>query len=313
MKKYGNFKIWGGVIAFLLVAILPFMAKADIDDLNIENNPLRLNYTVYVGGVRALEVEVMAQMDDDAYILDAAADTVGWLGEVADWHTSSESYGLISDTNGLEPREAFISHIRRGVEIRREMNFDDDGMITVQEFKRGVEREPETGGMDMEGRRNSVDVLAGMFALSYYANNGEFCSHNVPLFDGQRRVDYMPELVGERQLRESRYSSYSGDAFLCEIDFKAIDGFDRRDRAGYFYQTYRTGAVRHRRHEEVQPARVWLAKVEENGPIIPVRFMVNTMFGNAILHLTSYEEITDDEEIANNDEIFNNEILSQSN
>ena len=101
-------------------------------------------------------------------------------------------------------------------------------------------------------------------------------------FDGRRRFDMRFRDLGRRALPAGSYSSFTGTAQQCVVDYIPVAGYKRSQERGVFW--------RGRSGDDRPPINVWFAAVSPGGPPVPVRFETETPLGGVVVHLTSVEK-----------------------
>src|SRR5262249_36494665 len=112
---------------------------------------------------------------------------------------------------------------------------------------------------------------------------GASCEQTVPIFDGHRRFDVLMKDSGTEKLEGGDYSFFNGMATKCQVDF-AMRAGSRKDREGsHFWDDGKNGGSTR------PPIYIYLAKVKNNLPPMPVRAETDTFFGSVMVHLTKIE------------------------
>jgi hypothetical protein len=120
-------------------------------------------------------------------------------------------------------------------------------------------------------------LSASLMATRNLAESGR-CEQTLPVFDGKRRFDLIFQDAGQGNLPKSRLSAYAGPATMCIMTMKRISGFSKERRyAGRWEE------------EKQEPPTLWVARVREDLPPVPVRFTGAIALGSMVVHLTKVE------------------------
>jgi hypothetical protein len=229
--------------------------------------PMRLDYTIYAGGLRALSLDLRLATDPPAYRLQSQVRTTGFLADLVPFVLEAVALGALTP-DGPRPDRYVTANRWRDRDIRRVvMNYGDSATP-------GVTAEPSPQKDDRSvvpeaKRRATVDPLTGIFDLLLARGAG--CAGTAEIFDGRRRYDISAATGGSKRVDPGSYGVYSGTATLCRLSVETIGGFWNRfdERKRY-----------------PDAVRVYLADAVEGAPPVPVRIEMDTGYANIIGHLT---------------------------
>lgn len=269
--------------ATLLLSPAPVQAQyknASIQPDLAKPKKLGLKYDIYAGGFRALDALLELDLDKKAYDMALEAKTQGFIGDLFPWKASYTTSGHTDDHGDLVP----TTHISRSTwkksEKLTEMDFDPNGkllkMTTQKGDKTTVERD-----IDQKLAGDAVDMLTGVLMMFKNAENTDKCAGSFPVFDGKRRFNITMKDDGQENLIKSDYSSFEGRALRCTVRVEPVAGFDKKDaKRGWM-------AVQAHTEKRNKPTTIWLAPVEKEGTVVPVRMEISSDYGTVVAHLTN--------------------------
>lgn len=263
---------------FALVSVLVFLL-APASALS-QTKSTELTYDVYAGGFKALNADLVLDLDRQAYDITMTAHTQGFIGSLFPWRATYKTAGQTTRSGEMMPSQHIARSSWKDEEKITEMNYGPNGKllkITVQEGeKTTTERK-----IEHELAADSVDLLTGTLLLMQRAKNGNECKGSFPVFDGKRRYNITLTGGGEDVIKDTGFSVYSGKALKCTMKVEPVAGFKPKD--------YKRGwlAVQNHTEERKKPPTIWFARPDANGPVIPVRMEINSSYGAVVAHLTA--------------------------
>ena len=261
-------KLWAGGLCALVLFIPDGRALAS-DQIQ------KMIYDVYAGGFHVVQADVTIDYSDPKhYDLFMGAKTHGFLGKVAPWQGTFESYGWVNGGD-LQPKLHRSSAIWRGEEEIKSYNYSKDGGFQSLVIKDNGKPE-ETEDIDPALTQGTTDALtAGLLVFEQVAR-GEECTGSSEVFDGKRRFEQTFTLSA------SKYNIYSGAAQQCTLEIKPIAGKWHDKPRGWL-------SIQEQGRDRGMMPTVWLANVKDGGPAIPVKIRVKTAYGTLFMHLAQYE------------------------
>ena len=243
----------------------------------------KMEYDVYAGGfhVMAADLTVDAAKKKN-YLLRLEGYTRGFLGKVANWKGVFETKGWYNPKTGSATPEKHLSRTDFTGEMElKEYFYNKDG--TFREYR--IKNEEEDGSakpVEAELTSNTTDALtATLTTMNNVARKGK-CEGSEEVFDGKRR--YRREFVhkGEVELKGGEYNVYNGPAVECTVEVKPLAGKWHEKPRGWM-------SIQEQGRERGTMPTVWLAKVADGQPAIPVKIRVKTQYGTLFMHLTRYQ------------------------
>ena len=251
---------------YFLVSSGPLLAS----DLRQHN----LEYLVYIGGLRAINISFNSSIRKDYYRGKLKLKTEGLIGKLFKWSSSAFSYGEIKQST-VFPQRAGRDSIWQNKNRKVRLNFQRNGVPIVK-----LVPEPPnikyrlSPSLQLAGTRDLIGAIVSY--LSFAGESGS-CVKSEAIFDGKRRYNLEFENQVKMALTRDQYSTYHGPSLRCHIKLEKIAGF--RPETGR-YKWITDGS-----------ARIWLGRVFPNAMMFPVRIEADTNFGGLFVHLISAEQV----------------------
>lgn len=231
-----------------------------------------LGYDVWTGGFRTLDVTMDYSGDGEgaAYSGELTAVLQGPLTYLGDYTLILEADGQLSE-EGLVPLVASMTQLEDDDKETRQIVYDSNGIPKVTEVdKHGLkEHEPPQAALV----KSNFDPLSGGFALIWLVAHTEQCEGVARVFDGKKLIEITGKNAGTRVVEPSAYGLFSGEALVCELKLKLLAD----------------GKKAPRQDEMPTGLKVFLARMEPDGPLVPVRMEGESEFGAVMVHITKYE------------------------
>lgn len=244
-----------------------------------EPRKLALGYDVYAGGFRALKASLDLDLDKNAYDMSLSAKTEGFIGDMFPWEASYETSGHANDGQLTPTIYTSKSAWKKKVKFT-EMNFDPRGnllkMTTQEGNKTTVDRD-----VKKDLAQDAVDMLTGTLMMMQNTKNTDKCEGTFPVFDGKRRFNITLTDQGIDVIKQSDYSQFSGEALKCALKVEPVAGFKEKDKKRGWL------AIQNHTEERKKPPTIWLSRLEEGGPVVPVRMEIASSYGTVVAHLSA--------------------------
>lgn len=286
-------KIWNSIYksvtcaAFAALFAMPVVADAGYENVSlrydvVEPRKLDLTYDVYAGGFKALKAGLGLDLDKNAYDMELAAETQGFIGDLFPWSASYSTSGHAEDGELIPTLYTSKSAWRKKVKFT-EMTYDPKGNVLKTTTQEG-EKTTVNRDIKKELAENAVDMLTGTLLMMQNAKNSNKCEGSFPVFDGKRRFNIKLKDEGTAIIAKSDYSQFSGEALKCTITVEPVAGFKEKDkkRGWMAVQSHTAG------HNKLPT--IWLARLEQDGPVVPVRMEIGSDYGSVVAHLTKSEK-----------------------
>ena len=83
-------------------------------------------------------------------------------------------------------------------------------------------------------------------------------------------------------MKSSGYNLYEGSAEKCTVEVRPVAGRWHEKPRGWM-------SIQEQGREKGMLPTVWMAKMNENGPAVPVTVRVKTDYGTLFMHLVKYQ------------------------
>ena len=238
---------------------------------------LDLTYDVYLGGLHIFTFDVDMALQPDRYRVTVQGETRGVVGLLYSWHTKAAAEGL--DQGGrIEARRYATESDWQGSQRTVQLRFEDDGRYELQQTP-PPEPDPEIeGGLPKALPDATVDPLTLAIATTRTFEATGRCDQTVPVFDGRRRYDLTLKQVDATVLPPNEYSIYQGAAVRCSLGMKRISGFRKSWQSRHQWDA-----------DAPAPPTVWVARIGEDTPPLPVRYEGAIALGTIVIHLSKAE------------------------
>lgn len=271
-------------VVFVAVVVISASARAGYENVALrydvgEPKKLDLGYDIYAGGFKALKADLVLDLDKKAYDMELAAKTQGFIGDLFPWEASYSTSGHAEDGVLLPTLYTSKSTWKKKVKTT-EMAFDPKGNVMKTTTQEG---DKTTVNRDLEKKltEDAVDMLTGTLLMMQNAKNNDKCEGSFPVFDGKRRFNITLQDAGMDVIKKSNYSKFSGEALKCTVKVEPVAGFRAKDKKRGWM------AVQEHTEARKKPPTLWLARLEENGPVVPVRMEIASDYGAVVAHLSA--------------------------
>ena len=263
---------------FITSAVLLFSAFPAF----AETQHQRLVYEVYAGGIHAVQAELnVGYSGNDRYDINLAAKTRGFLAKLAPWQGTFESNGWVNDDGSLQPELHKSTATWRDESEVKEYNYSRSGTfesLVITEHDKAPER-PELEAALTQG---TIDALTATLLVMEKTGEGGKCEGTSEVFDGKRRFEMVFVPQEQELLQPTRYNVYEGNTQICTVEVKPV--------AGQWYDKPRGWlSIQEQGRERGTMPTIWMGKIAEDGPAVPVKILVKTAYGALFAHLAEYE------------------------
>jgi hypothetical protein len=266
------------LLAGAFMASPPAQAAAD-PFANVNN--LKLSFSVYLGGLHLMDSSADFKRKGQNYQLSMEAGTQGLTRVLVPWDADLDSAGNMKGGKIRPSKGVIVTNWEKKparVEFKYANGKQQKTLFDPQPDMNKNEAVPD------KLRQEALDPLNGIMQMMAGIAYGKGCQQTVPIFDGHRRFDVILKDAGEQQLDGDDYSVFTGMATKCQVDF-AMRAGSRKDREGSrFWEDAKNNGKR-------PPVYIYLAKVKDGLPMLPVRAETETFFGAVMVHLTDVENL----------------------
>ena len=255
---------WPIKLALLLTClVLPGLAAAE----SMPQQRIELAYDVYLGGFLAGSVDLTVEHGKGRYLISTTSRSHGLLDFLIELRRRNKSQGLFSDRQAKPTRNATTGSWAgqaRSVEIK----YDAGGEVRFTTSPSAEEDEREA--VPPHHLPGTMDPLSALYQAILHLDKGTGCTGRSKVFDGRRRYDFQFEAMDGGR---TDGPFYAGPASICRLRHIPISGFSRR-----------TWLPRLTRPEWTD---IWLAKLRDDLPPVPVRLQADAGLGAMVAHLVA--------------------------
>lgn len=256
----------------------PYYQNASLRYDIAEPRKMDLQYDVYAGGFHALDAKLALDLDKKAYDVGVDAQTKGFIGKIFPWQASYTTSGR-SVKGVLVPTNSTARSSWRSKTSLTEMNYDPAGRLIKTTTQEG-QKTTVNRDIDKTMATDAVDILTSALLMMQNAKNTQKCEGSFPVFDGKRRFNLTLHDAGTDVIQKSKFSSFSGEALRCTLKMEPVAGFKDKDlKRGWM-------AVQAHTEERKKDPTIWLARLDDKGPVVPVRMEIASEYGTVVAHLS---------------------------
>lgn len=241
-----------------------------------DDERMRLEYALYVGGFSAMKGTVRVNLAPDRYETTLEAATQGLADFIVSWTARAVTRGT-RNGGDFAPHEHRSDNVWRGEPRSVALQYGDDRSVTAK-----AEPDPATDDRDPVPpplTRGAVDPLSAFVAVMENLRRGADCNRSTAAFDGRRRFDMIFRDRGSQPLPPGGYSSFAGTARLCRVEYVAVAGYRRKQERSIFWRGP---------DGERPPVDIWFAPLTPGGSPAPVRMETHTPLGQVVVHLIHF-------------------------
>jgi hypothetical protein len=242
----------------------------------------KMTYEVYAGGIHAVQAQLIINTSDpEHYDIVMTAKTRGFLGSVAPWEGTFESHGWTLQGPEFRPQQHKSTAIWRGESEISEYLYTKDrrflGLTITEDGKK-----PDTREVAAELTEATTDAFTAALQVMQAVGEGQACEGSSEIFDGKRRFRQVFADNGTAELTESKYNIFRGKASECTVEVIPVAGKWHEKPRGWL-------SIQEQGRALGTMPTVWMAKLDQDGPAVPVKIRVKTDYGTLFMHLAQYE------------------------
>lgn len=267
-------------ITVSLLITLGLGAKAQPPQGMLADHAQHMVYEVYAGGINAVQADLLVSYDRSSeYHMRLDARTQGFLGSLVPWEGVFETKGWSEKTTDKPEMHQSVS-IWRDEKETKTYHYSKDGRFKgLSIVEEGKDKSPAE--LDEELVQGTTDALTATLQMMKYVSSGGKCEGRNEVFDGKRRYGLVFNHKAEEELQKSRYNIYQGPTSRCEVEVVPIAGAWHKKPRGWL-------SIQEQGREKGMLPTMWMAKIDENAPAVPVKLRVKTNYGTLFAHLVEY-------------------------
>ena len=271
-----------GIIFSLLFAVCLLSGTAAAEE-RLKHGLQAMTYDVYAGGFHVVAANLDVDLSKkNRYRLELGAHTRGFLGALAPWKGTFRTDGWYEAKTGKVQPQLHVSTTtwREDLEVK-EYHYNKDG--SFKEYRITDEHsDAEPRDVEKELTDNSTDALTATLAVMQRISEDGQCEGSSEVFDGKRRYRMIFVHQENVELQSSRYNVYNGPATECTVEVEPMAGLWHKKPRGWM-------SIQEQGRERGTMPTVWLAKIQPDGPAVPVKIRVKTEYGVLFMHLIGYK------------------------
>jgi hypothetical protein len=265
------------------VAVLAGLALAAPARADTPPGVQKMMYEVYAGGINAVSAELDVSMNPkDRYSVVLSAFTKGFLGALAPWKGTFETHGWVKKDGVDQPEIHRSTATWRDEEEVKEYRYDRAGHFASYSIldadNKGRKETP-----DPELAEGTIDVMTAALDVMKDVGHGGTCAGESEIFDGKRRFKLTFKFDAEENLVATRYNVYEGPAQRCVIEVTPTAGEWHSKPRGWM-------SIQEQGRQRGDLPTVWFARLDPDGPAIPVKIRVKSEYGAMFMHLVNYDD-----------------------
>jgi hypothetical protein len=225
-------------------------------------------YGISVGGFPVGSADVVSSFDGRNYSISLQARLTGLVGVFLSGRGAANASGDVSGTRIRPSAFAVRSESSRASRtVRMGLRAGSVAAVEIEPpLKEHADRIPVVNAHT----RDVVDPVSA-FLMPGIARadltDPRNCDRTIPVFDGASRFDITLSYGGVREINKP---GYIGPVLVCNARFKAISG-------------HRPGREAVQFMEDNRDMSVWLAPIESNRTLLPLRIEVRTQIGMSVI------------------------------
>jgi hypothetical protein len=234
---------------------------------------LKLGYDAYVGGLNIFAFTIDFALGGESYSILGKGESRGIARLFWRWSTRLAAGGNL-DAEGVRPQLYNVDTFSTRRNLSMQLSFDENGKYTIRRTPPDTAHRAAKRKLPATVPETSIDPLSLSFRIARSVADGRGCNGTHFIFDGNRRYDLMFSDLGVSKLPYTPYSVFSGDARRCQFDMKRISGFREPREFIRFWD-----------EDNLDPPRIWLARVVPEMPPVPVRLEGDLNMGGIRIYL----------------------------
>jgi hypothetical protein len=225
-------------------------------------------YGIRIGGFPVGTADVVSSFDGSKYSISLQARLTGLVGVFLSGKGAANASGAVSG-NRIRP-SAFAVRSESSRASRTVRMGLRGGRVAAIEIEPPLKEYEDRIPVANAHKRDVVDPVSAFLLPATV--RGELtdprnCERTIPVFDGASRFDITLSYGGTREMS---MPGYTGPVLVCNARFKAISGH-RPEREAIKYM------------EQNREMSVWLAPIESNRTLLPLRVEVQTQIGMSVI------------------------------
>jgi len=258
-------------------AAVTLMLAGSVGENAAAQGRLEARYSASVGGIPIGKGAWIIEIGDGVYTTAASGQVAGVLRAVTRGEGSAAVRGTLNA--GHPVPSSYAAHVtadEKTDEVRMMLSAGTvKELVAEPPFAPSPDRIPLTDAH----RRGIIDPMsAGLIPVGGTGDvlAPEACQRTLPIFDGRQRFDLT--LAYKRMEKVSADKGYQGPAVVCSVTYQPLAGH-RPSRYAIKYLM------------EQRDMEIWLAPIVGTRIVVPIRIVVPTLLGSAVLEATQFVSV----------------------
>ncbi len=231
---------------------------------------LQADYGIWLAGLPIGTADVKSSFDGERYTISLQARFTGLAGMITGGKGAANASGQVSGTRVVPSAFAIVS--RNSKESRSVRMGLRSGSVSAVSIEPPIDDKPDRVPVEEAHKRGVVDpVSALIMPAKGSATDPDNCNRTIPVFDGASRFDVD---LTYSETKTVAKPGYSGPVLVCKARWKPISGHRPARSAVKFM-------------EDNDDMAVWLAPMEGNRVLLPLRIEVRTQIGLSVVEASS--------------------------
>lgn len=256
----------------LIAAALTTLALAGIGSQG-QAQTLKVDYDITLAGLSLGTADLSSTFDGPKYQMQAGVKLSGLAKMLTGGRGAATASGSIV---GAQPQPAAFALTSKSSSNQRTVRMGlAAGNVAAVEIVPPIDEKPDRVPVKETDRKGVVDPVSALLmpaVASGSLTDPANCSRTIPVFDGAARFDVVLTYGGTENVD---LPGYSGPVLICNARYVPVSG-------------HRTLRPSTKFMEENRDMSVWLAPLEKQRLLFPVRIAVRTMVGMSVIEASRW-------------------------
>jgi hypothetical protein len=256
----------------LIASALVTLAFAGIGS-HVQAQTLKVNYDISLAGLPLGKANLSSTFSGPKYELQGNVKLSGLARMLTGGKGAGTASGVIV---GAQPQSAGFAVTSKSSSNQRTVRMGlEGGNVAAVEIVPPLEPKPDRVPVKETDKKGVVDPLSALImpaVASGSVTDAANCDRTIPIFDGASRLDIV---LSYAETKAVDVPGYSGAVLVCKARYVPVSGHRTQRPSTKFMQDNRDMTV-------------WLAPVEGQRLLFPIRVAVRTMIGMGALEASNW-------------------------
>lgn len=234
---------------------------------------LKAEYDVTLMGLSLGKADLSSTFEGSKYKMQAGVKLSGLAKMLTGGKGMATASGTIA---GLQPQPASFAVTSRSSSDQRTVRMGlTAGNVAAVEIVPPIDEKPDRVPVKDDHKKGVIDPVSALLMPSVASGSltdSANCNRTIPVFDGAARFDVV---LSYAETKNAALPGYSGPVLVCNARYVPISGHRSLRPSTKFM-------------EENRDMSVWLAPVEGQRLLFPVRVAVRTMIGMSVVEAARF-------------------------